>query len=48
MEQLISYTFSAVLDLMVSEYCRYIIGVMIVIGVFDILYSLTGRGRLKR
>lgn len=39
MEQLISYTFTEVIGLMTSEYFKYSVGVIIVFGVFDLLYK---------
>lgn len=43
MFNLISYTLDAVLDLCVSDYFRYSLGVLVIIGVLALAYRLSGK-----
>lgn len=43
MANLISYTLGIALELLVSEYFRYTVGMLVIFGVLGLIYKLTGK-----
>lgn len=45
MQTLISETIQDILNLMVGEYFRYSVSLVVIIGVLGLIYRLTGKAR---
>lgn len=45
MTELIAYTLTKILDIMTGPYFRYTIGILVIMGIFNLIYRLSGKNK---